>query len=99
MRVIVAPSDVAPVEISHPVLFRSTSSQRRGGGRPRRRGGRGGQESGSGKTRRRESLTGLARAMMPVRVAENLKLRAEEQLAAAEATLGAATSAEAKDAG
>ena len=34
--------------------------------------------------------------MMPVRVAENLKLRAEAQLAAAETTLGSAVSAEAK---
>jgi hypothetical protein len=33
---------------------------------------------------------------MPVRVAENLKLRAEEQLSAAEATLSTANSAEAK---
>jgi Tfp pilus assembly protein FimV len=33
---------------------------------------------------------------MPVRVAENLKLRAEAQLAAAETTLGSAVSAEAK---
>jgi hypothetical protein len=37
-----------------------------------------------------------ARAMMPVRVAENLKLRAEEELAAAEATLVSASSAEAR---
>ena len=36
------------------------------------------------------------RAMMPVRVAENLKLRAEAQVAAAETTLGLAISAEAK---
>jgi hypothetical protein len=34
--------------------------------------------------------------MMPVRVVENLKLRAEAQLAAAETTLGSAISAEAK---
>jgi hypothetical protein len=34
--------------------------------------------------------------MMPVRVAENLKARAEAELAAAEATLGSAISAEAK---
>jgi hypothetical protein len=39
----------------------------------------------------------LARAMMPMRVAENLKLRVEEQLAVAEAALGAATTAEAKE--
>jgi hypothetical protein len=35
--------------------------------------------------------------MVPVRVAENLKLRAEAQLAAAEAALGSAISAEAKE--
>ena len=37
-----------------------------------------------------------ARTMMPVRVAENLKLRAEQQLAAAEAALLSAISAEAR---
>jgi hypothetical protein len=37
-----------------------------------------------------------AQAMAPVRVAENLKLRAEAQLATAEAALGSAISAEAK---
>jgi hypothetical protein len=37
-----------------------------------------------------------ARLMMPVRVAENLRLRAERQLVAAEATLALAISAEAK---
>jgi hypothetical protein len=36
-------------------------------------------------------------AMVPVRVAENLKLRAEAQLAAAETALGSAISAEAKE--
>ena len=35
--------------------------------------------------------------MVPVRVAENLKLRAEAQLAAAETALGSAISAEAKE--
>ena len=39
----------------------------------------------------------VAQAMMPVRVAENLKLRAEAQLAAAETALGSAISAEAKE--
>ncbi len=38
-----------------------------------------------------------AQAKMPVRVAENLKLRAEAQLAAAETALGSAISAEAKE--
>ena len=38
-----------------------------------------------------------AQATMPVRVAENLKLRAEAQLAAAETALGSAISAEAKE--
>jgi len=36
------------------------------------------------------------RAMVPMRTAQNLKLRAEAQFAAAEATLGSAISAEAK---
>jgi hypothetical protein len=43
------------------------------------------------------ALREAARAGVPVRVADNLKLRAEAQLAAADAALGAAISAEAKE--
>ena len=76
MRVIVTPSDVAPVELAHPVLFQPKPGASRSGRRPYRRGARGGQESGPGETRRRDGRTGRQPGpQMPVRAAENLKLR------------------------
>jgi hypothetical protein len=94
LRVIVTPSDVAPIEIAHLVLFHSkpgagafaaarTAEAARKADRARRAAG----------TAFREAT----RAMAPVRVAEDLKLRAEAQLAAAETAVGSAVLAEAKE--
>ena len=58
MRVIVAPTDVAPVEIAHPASVPAEAGCRRLGRRPYRRGARGGQEGGPGETRRRDGLPG-----------------------------------------
>ena len=52
MRVIVTPSDVAPVELIHPVSVPTEARCRRFGRRPYRRGARGGEESGPGEARR-----------------------------------------------
>src|ERR1700694_2500558 len=96
MRVIVAPTDVAPVEIAHPVLFQpnpgagALAAARSAEAEEAAR--RAAQARLAAGTAYREAT----RAMTPVRVAENLKLRAEAQLAAAETTLGSAVSAEAK---
>ena len=49
MRVIVAPSDVAPIEIAHPALFPRQVGSKRLGRRPHRRGKRSCQEGGSGR--------------------------------------------------
>src|SRR5450631_3137199 len=76
LRVIVAPTDVAPVEIAHPALFQP--------------------KPGAGAFAAGTAFREAAQAMVPVRVAENLKLRAEAQLAAAETALGSAIPAEAK---
>jgi hypothetical protein len=97
MRVIVAPTDVAPVEIAHPVLFQPKPGA---GALAAARSAEA--EEAAGKAAQARLAAGTAyreatRAMMPVRVAENLKLRAEAQLAAAETTLGSAISAEAKE--
>ena len=96
MRVIVAPTDVAPVEIAHPLLFQPkpgaatlTAALRTEAEEAARKAAQGRLAAG---TAQREATL----AMMPVRVAENLKLRAEAQLTAAETTSGAAISAEAK---
>jgi hypothetical protein len=96
MRVIVAPTDVAPVEIAHPVLFQPKPGA---GALAAVRSAEA--EDAARKAAQARLAAGTAyreatRAMTPVRVAENLKLRAEAQLAAAETTLGSAISAEAK---
>src|SRR5260370_33932587 len=94
MRVIVAPTDVAPIEISHPALFMpkpgadALAAARTAEAEDAAR--KAGQARHAAVTASREA----ARAMMAVRVAENLKLRAEAQLAAAETALGSAISPE-----
>jgi hypothetical protein len=96
MRVIVAPTDAVPVEIVHPTLFQSKSEA------SALAAARVAEAAGAAKKADQARLAAVgaardaAKAMMPVRVAENLKLRAEEQLAAAEVTLATASSAEAK---
>jgi hypothetical protein len=97
LRVIVAPTDVAPVEIAHPVLL----APKPGAGALAASLAAAAEEA----TRKADQARSAAvaafressRAMMPMRVAENLKLRAGEQLAAAETALGAANSAEARE--
>jgi hypothetical protein len=97
LRVIVAPSDVAPIELTHPVLFQpkpgagALAAARTAEAQEAAR--RAAQARLAAGTAYREAT----RAMVPVRAAENLKLRAEAQLAAAETTLGSAISAEAKE--
>ena len=96
MRVIVAPTDVAPVEIAHPVLFQPNPGA---GALAAARSAEA--EEAARKAAQAKLAVAIAyreatRATMPVRVAENLKLRAEAQLAAAETALGSAISAEAK---
>jgi L,D-transpeptidase catalytic domain len=96
MRVIVAPTDVAPVEIEHPVLLQPKP----GAGAVAAARNAEAEEAARKATEARlaaaTAYREVTRAMMPVRVAANLKLRAEAQLAAAETTLGSANSAEAK---
>src|SRR6202045_4365157 len=88
MRVIVAPTDVAPVEIAHPVLFQPNPGA---GALAAARSAEA--EEAARKAAQAKLAVAIAyreatRATMPVRVAENLKLRAEAQLAAAQTTLG-----------
>src|SRR5712671_4240861 len=97
MRVIVAPSDVTPVEIVHPALF---PVQPRGGTVAAARAAEADEAANKADQARLAAVTAsreAARAMIPVRVAENLKHRAEAQLAAAETALGSAVSAGAKE--
>ena len=97
MRVIVAPTDVAPVEIAHPVLasFKSgaspaTADVTAGGGRSR-------QEGRSSQVRRREGVSRSRAGQMPVRMAQNLKRsRRESNWRGRGARSAAATTPEAK---
>jgi hypothetical protein len=97
LRVIIAPTDVAPIEIAHPFLFQpkpdavALAAARTAEAAETAR--KADQARSAAMAASRES----ARAMVPVRVAENLKLRAEAQLAAAETALGSAISPEAKE--
>ena len=97
MRVVVAPGDVAPVEIAHLALFRSEPGA---GALAAARAAEADQAARKANEARLAAVTAsreAARAMVPVRVADNLKRRAEAQLAAAESALGSAISAEAKE--
>lgn len=96
LRVIVAPSDVAPVEIVHPILF-----QTRPGADALAAARMADADQAAKKLDEARRAAGAAfrdstRAMVPARVAENQKQRAETLLAAAETRLGSATSDEAK---
>ena len=99
LRVIVAPTDVAPIEIAHPVLL-FLSKPGAGALAAARTTAEADEAARKADQARLAAVTAFreaARAMVPVRVAENLKLRAEAQLAAAETALGSAISAEAKE--
>src|SRR6267154_2181089 len=96
MRVIVAPADVAPVELSHPLLFKPKP----GAGAMAAARTAEAQEAARKATEARlaaeTTFREASRAKVPVRAAENLQRRAEAQLTAAETRLGAAISAEVK---
>jgi hypothetical protein len=96
LRVIVAPTEVAPVEIAHPLLPRSKPGA---GALAAARVAEA--DEATRKTDQARRVAAMAfrettQAMGPVRAAENLKRRAEAQLAADETALGSASSAEAK---
>jgi len=96
MRVIVAPHDVAPVEIAHPALFPARSEASALAAARAAAAEEAAKKADQARLAAVMASRETAKAMMAVRVAENLKARAEEQLAAAEATLSSATSAEAR---
>ena len=97
LRVIVAPTDVAPVEIAHPVLF-----QERPGAAALAAARIADADEAAKKVERARGAAGAAyrestQAMMSVRVAENLKRRAEATLATAETALGSTIPDEARE--
>src|SRR4029077_12058570 len=80
MRVIVAPGDVAPIELAHPVLFQPKPGA---GALAASRAAEAQEAARKALKARVEVATALreaTQAKVPVRAVENLKLRAEAQL-------------------
>jgi hypothetical protein len=97
LRVIVAPTDVTPIEISHPVLFQPKPGD---SAQTAARIAEADEATKKVEQIRRAAGTAYresAQAMASVRVAENQKRRAETLLASAETALGLASPGEAKD--
>jgi L,D-transpeptidase catalytic domain len=97
LRVIVAPTDVAPAKITHPVLFQA----KRGAGALAAaritEADEAAKKADQARLAAGAAYREVTRAMMPVRMAENLRLRTEKELLAAETALGTAVSVEAKE--
>jgi hypothetical protein len=97
MRVIVAPHEVAPVEITHPALFQAKSGA---DSVAAARAAEANEAASKADQARLAALTAsrdAAQATKLIHTAENLKARAEAQLAAAERAAASAGSAEAKE--
>ena len=97
LRVIVAPTDVAPVEIAHPILFQPKPGADALAAALTAEADEAARKADQARLAAGTAFREAARALVPVRVAENLKRRAEAQLAAAETALGSANSDEAKE--
>jgi hypothetical protein len=97
LRVIVAPTDVAPVEIAHPVLFQPKPGA---GALAAARMAEADEAAKKAEQARRAvgaAVRESTQVMVPVRMAENQKRRAEALLATAETALGSAIPGEAKE--
>jgi L,D-transpeptidase-like protein len=97
MRVIVSPGDIAPVAIADPALFQPKADI---AAVAATRAAEAEQAAAKAERARLAAVAAgreAAQAMTPVRMAENLKFKAETQLAAAERAAAAATSDEAKE--
>jgi hypothetical protein len=96
MRVIVAPTDVAPVEIVHPLLFQPKPGAAALAAARAAEAQEAAKKAANVKLAMATASREAALAATPLRTVENLKLKAEAQLAAAETALGSAKSAEEK---
>jgi L,D-transpeptidase catalytic domain len=97
MRVIVAPIDVTPVDIVHPALFRSKPDAEAIAAARAKEAGEASSKVEQARIAAVTAFRDAARATMSVRAAENLKQRADAQLAAAERTVASAISPEAQE--
>jgi lipoprotein-anchoring transpeptidase ErfK/SrfK len=96
MRVIIAPRDVAPLEIAHPILLQPNPEAAAVAAARAAEAAEATRKADEARLAAVTASRDAAKAMMPVRVAENLKSRAEAQVAAAERALAAASSDEAR---
>ncbi len=97
LRVIVAPSDVTPVAITHPLLFLAKPGAAALAATRAAEADEAAKKADQARLAAVKAFREASQVKMTVRVAENLKLRAEAQLTAADTALGSATSAEAKE--
>ena len=98
MRVIVAPSDVAPVPITHPVLFQPKSDARDVAAARLSEAEEATKKADQARLTAISASREVAQAAMPLRRMRNLKLREEERLADVERSIASADSIEAKEA-
>jgi hypothetical protein len=87
----VAPGDVTPVEIAHPALLAPKAGVAALAATRAAEADEATRKADQARLAATKAARDAARAMMPVRVAENLKPKAQAQLAAAEAALAAAS--------
>lgn len=97
LRVIVAPTDVEPAEIAHPVLFTSKPDDGALAAARTAAADEATRKADQARIAAGAAFREAALATAPVRAAENLTQRAKEQLAAAEAALGSASSGDARE--
>jgi hypothetical protein len=96
LRVIVAPTDVAPVEIDHPVLFQAKPGAEALVAARIAEADDAAKKADQARRGAGAAFRDSTQAMTAVRVAENQKRRAEALLATADASLGSATSDDAR---
>jgi hypothetical protein len=97
MRVIVAPTNVAPVELVHPLLFQPKPGAAALAAARATEAQEATRKAAEARIAVETALREATQARAPVRTAENLKRRAEARLATAEAKLGSGISAEANE--
>jgi hypothetical protein len=97
MRVIVAPSNVAPVEIAHKALFTSKPGADAFAAARAAEAEDAARKAAAAKQAAATASRATAQARTAVRTAENLKRRAEEQMAAADKALSSAISDKQKE--
>ncbi len=96
MRVIVAPGDAAPVEVAHPLLFRSNPGAEAVARARAAEAEAAARKADEARLAAVAASRDAARAMVPLRRAENLQRRVEAQRVAAEKAVETAASDEAR---